>query len=161
MFSVIVSPMLASLLSVRVYTDGFVNVIYPGWEILRNVCNIYFILAIIAIAMGTLFRVESYKFRHLLVQLIIAALTVNFSLIIGQAILGVADTVQNQFLPNNEQVINQLSRDLMPAPDTGNSQQKSAGRKQFFCLIYFHAIFSFACHGRVRFVLRDINIFGN
>ncbi|MBI3232416.1 MAG: hypothetical protein HYZ51_05085 [Candidatus Doudnabacteria bacterium] len=115
LFASVLAPMLEGILSIRTYRDGFVNVIYPGWEILRNVSNIYFIVAIIAIAMGTLFRVESYKFRHLLVQLIIAALTVNFSLIIGQAVLGVADTAQNQFLPNNTEVIRQLGRDLMPA----------------------------------------------
>ena len=113
-FYKIVAPMLQGLLSIRVYTDQFVNVIYPGWEILRNVSNIYFIIAIIAIAMATLFRVESYKYKHLLVQLMIAALTVNFSLVIGQAVLGVADTVQNQFLPNNASVIKQLGKDLMP-----------------------------------------------
>lgn len=114
LFSKLVAPMLEGVLSIRVYTDQFVNVIYPGWEVLRNVVNIYFIVAIIAIAMATLFRVESYKFKHLLVQLIIAALIVNFSLVISQAVLGVADTVQNQFLPNNAQVIRELGKDLMP-----------------------------------------------
>ena len=115
LFTILVAPLLQGFLSVRVHTDVFVNVIYPGWEVLRNVCNIYFIVAIIAIALGTLFRVESYKFKDLLVQLMIAALTVNFSLVIAQAVLGVADTLQNQFLPNNQQVIGQLAKDLMPA----------------------------------------------
>ena len=115
LFTKVISPLLEGLLSIRVYTDQFVNVIYPGWEVLRNVVNIYFIIAIIAIALGTLFRLESYQAKHLLVQLIIAALTVNFSLVIGQAILGVADTVQSQFLPNSSEVIKRLGRDLMPA----------------------------------------------
>ena len=129
LFAFLIAPMLQGLLSIRVYTDQFVNVIYPGWEVLRNVANIYFIIAIIAIAMGTLFRVESYKARHLLVQLIIAALTVNFSLVIGQAILGVADTIQSQFLPNSTQVINQLALDLMPnnIKDILNAQELAAG----------------------------------
>lgn len=114
-FTKVISPLLEGLLSIRVYTDQFVNVIYPGWEVLRNVVNIYFIIAIIAIALGTLFRLESYQAKHLLVQLIIAALTVNFSLVIGQAILGVADTVQSQFLPNSSTVIRDLGKNLMPA----------------------------------------------
>jgi hypothetical protein len=114
-FTTIIAPLLTGVLSVRVYTDAFVNVIYPGWEVLRNVVNIYFIVAIIAIALATLFRVESYKFRPLLIKLIIAALIVNFSLVICQVILAVADTLQSQFLPNNQEVIGALARDLMPA----------------------------------------------
>jgi hypothetical protein len=114
-FTTLIAPMLTGVLSVRVYTDAFVNVIYPGWEVLRNVVNIYFIVAIIAIALATLFRVESYKFRPLLIKLIIAALIVNFSLVVCQVILAVADTLQSQFLPNNAEVIGALAKDLMPA----------------------------------------------
>ncbi len=108
-----IAPLIQALLSIRTYTDTFVNVIYPGWEIIRNICNLAFIAVLIAIGLATLFRVESYKFRHLLVQLILAALLVNFSLVIAQAILGLADTIQSQFLPNNVEVIRSLARDLM------------------------------------------------
>ncbi len=64
---------------------------------MNQLCNIFFILALIIIAMATLFRIDSYKYRDLLVQLIIAALLINFSLVIAQAVLGLADTVQAQF----------------------------------------------------------------
>ena len=49
------------------------------------------------IALATLFRVDSYKTRPLLVQLILAALMINFSLVIAQAILALADTIQAYF----------------------------------------------------------------
>ena len=109
----LIAPLIQAMLSIHTYQDQFVNVIYPGWEVVRNVCNIIFIVAILAIGLGTLFRIESYQWRHLVVQLVIAALLVNFSLIIGQAILALADTIQNQFLPNNVDVIRSLARDLM------------------------------------------------
>lgn len=113
LFYNLLAPMMQAMLQIHTYTDTFVGVIYPAWIVVRNACNIMFIVAIIAIAMGTLFRVESYQYKHLLVQLIIAALLVNFSLVIGQAILGVADTAQNQFLPNNVDVIRSLGKNLM------------------------------------------------
>ncbi len=128
-FYYFIAPLIQAMLSIRTYTDTFVNVIYPGWEIIRNVCNLVFIAALIAIGLATLFRVESYKYRHLLVQLILAALLVNFSLVIAQAILGLADTLQSQFLPNNVEVIRSLARDLMVTNirtavwDVGVSQQ--------------------------------------
>lgn len=109
----LIAPLIQSMLSVHPYTDTFVAVIYPGWEVIRNLCNIFFILALIIIAMATLFRVDSYKFKDLIIQLIIAALLVNFSLVIAQVILGLADTVQAQFLPANVTVIRSLAADLM------------------------------------------------
>ena len=109
----LIAPLIQAMLSIHVYQDKFVNVIYPGWIIVRNICNIAFIVAIIAIALATLFRVSGYQLRSLLIKLVIAALLVNFSLVIGQAILGIADTVQSQFLPDNITVIRSLARDLM------------------------------------------------
>ncbi len=112
-FSLLIAPIIQAMLSIHVYKDTFVAVIYPGWEVIRNICNIFFIVALIIIAMATLFRIESYQYKHLLVQLIIAALLINFSLVIAQAVLGLADTVQAQFLPANATVIKSLAGDLM------------------------------------------------
>ncbi len=109
----LIAPLIQAMLSIHTYQDQFVNVIYPGWEIVRNICNILFIIAIIAMGLGTLLRFENYQWRHLIVQLVIAALLVNFSLVIAQAILAFADTIQSQFLPNNVDVIRSLARDLM------------------------------------------------
>jgi hypothetical protein len=112
-FSFLIAPLISALLSIHPYKDSFVAVIYPGWIVVRNICNIFFILALIIIAMATLFRIEAYQYKHLIVQLIIAALLINFSLVIAQAILGLADTVQAQFLGNNVTAINTLAKNLM------------------------------------------------
>ena len=101
------------LLSGMLIAPSLAAVIYPGWEVVRNLCNILFIVALIAIGLGTLFRIDSYQYKHTLVDLVIAVLLVNFSLVIAQVVLGVADTIQSQFLPNNVEVIRSLARDLM------------------------------------------------
>lgn len=113
LFSFFIAPLIVSILHIHVYTDTFAAIIYPGWVVVRNLCDIFFILALIAIGMATLFRIESYQYKHLIVQLIIAALLVNFSLVISQAVLGLADTVQNQFLPANVNAITNLAQSLM------------------------------------------------
>ena len=120
-FAYLISPIIVAVLSIHAYQDSFVAVIYSGWETIRNLCDIFFIVALIIIAMATLFRVESYKARHLLVQLIIAALLINFSLVIAQAVLAVADTVQGQFLPASTQTINGLAIRLMATNNTAIS----------------------------------------
>ncbi len=114
-FSYLLVPLVQAMLSIHPYTDQFVNVIYPGWEVIRNFTNILFVAALIAIALGTLFQSSKYQYKTLLVKLITAALLVNFSLVIAQAVLGIADTVQNQFLPNRVDVIRELGKDLMVA----------------------------------------------
>lgn len=139
-FYLLIVPIIQAVLSIHVYTDTFVSVIYPGWIVLRNLCNIIFIVAIMAIAIGTLLRVDSYKSRSVLVQLILAALLVNFSLVIAQIVLGIADTVQSQFLPNNQEVIRALGKDLMVAYRSDVFNLKITGYfsdivKQFMFLI--------------------------
>lgn len=109
----LVAPVIQAVLSIHSYTDTFVNVIYPGWQLIRNISNILFVVSLMAMAMGTLIRSSSYQMKSLIVQIIIGALLVNFSLVIAQAVLGIADTIQSQFLPNNVEVIRSLARDLM------------------------------------------------
>jgi len=112
-FYYFVAPFIQAMLSIQAYKDTFVAIIYPGWEVVRNLCNILFIIAIVVIALATLFRIDSYQYKTLLVQLIIAVLLINFSLVIAQVILGLADTVQAQFLPANVTVIRSLAGNLM------------------------------------------------
>lgn len=58
------------------------------WEIVRNFVNLFFILILIVIAFATIFnRPEGYRAKELLPKLIIAALLVNFSLVITQTVI--------------------------------------------------------------------------
>lgn len=112
-WSWIISPVLSTALSVRTYEDKFANVIYPAWIILRNLTNIAFILAIIAMGVATVFRISGWMVRDLMIKLIIGAFLVNFSLVIPQAILGIAETIQNQFLSIDSGAVNAISNELL------------------------------------------------
>ncbi len=115
-FAFVVSPMIEAILGIHTYSDNFVQVIYAGWLILRNLSNIFFIIILLVIGLATIFQVEKYSYKHLLVQVIIAAIMVNFSLVIGQSVLGIAETVQNQFLSNRGDVVRALGYELMVKP---------------------------------------------
>ncbi len=108
----IVGPFIEAVLSIHTYDDKFANVIYPAWEIFRNLGNIFFILSIVAIGVATVFRISGWAVKDLLVKLIVGAILINFSLSIAQSILGIADTVQNQFLPNDTGAIRQIVNHL-------------------------------------------------
>lgn len=113
LFSVFIAPSLEALLSIKTYKDGFAAPIFPAWKVLRNLSNILFILAILGIGLSTLFRVGGWKAKDMLVNLIIGAILINFSLVIAQLVLGVADTLQAQFMPADSGAIRYLGAELM------------------------------------------------
>ncbi len=115
-FGNLLAPIMQTVLSIRVYTSQFSAVILPAWVFLRNLMNIFFILALIMLAIGTLFQMEGYNYKHTLVEIVKNALLVNFSLVIAQVVLGVAQTLQAQFLPSNSGVITTLGTALIVTP---------------------------------------------
>ena len=73
-----------------------------GWTIVRDIVNMLFILVLIFLGFATILRIESYNYRHILVELIIMAVLVNFSLVIARVIVQIADIIQFTFLPKDE-----------------------------------------------------------
>lgn len=116
-FSKILVPVIVALIGIHPYKDTFVNFIYPGWVIIRNISNIFFIIALLWVGLRTLFQLDdASKSRPFIIRLILMALLVNFSLVIGQSIVGIADTFQSQFLPKGTKVVETLGFKLMVDP---------------------------------------------
>ncbi|MBM3256887.1 MAG: hypothetical protein FJY98_00955 [Candidatus Liptonbacteria bacterium] len=72
--------------------------VQKGFEVSLQVANLGFVLGIIIIAIATIIRYESYGMKKLLVKLIVAALLVNFSLVITGGILNFSDQFSKVFL---------------------------------------------------------------
>ncbi|OGE87995.1 MAG: hypothetical protein A3J07_02090 [Candidatus Doudnabacteria bacterium RIFCSPLOWO2_02_FULL_49_13] len=58
-----------------------------GWAIVRDICNMFFIIILIVIALAAILHIESYDYRHLLGHLVIMAILVNFSQVIAVEIM--------------------------------------------------------------------------
>ncbi|MBX4191751.1 MAG: hypothetical protein KW804_03055 [Candidatus Doudnabacteria bacterium] len=71
--------------------------IYIGWAIVRDISNMFFILILIVIGLAAILRIESYDYRHLLVETVIMALLVNFSLIIATTLIDFVGTLTALF----------------------------------------------------------------
>jgi hypothetical protein len=91
-------PITENVLSISPHTSTFSAVIIQEWVFIRNFCNIFFIATLIMLGIGTLLNVGPNDPKKILPKLVISALLINFSLAISQAILGVADVFQAQFL---------------------------------------------------------------
>lgn len=96
--SFIIIPILETTLTMSAGSLANPTII-AGWTFVRDIVNMVFILVLIVIGFGTILKLENYSFKKLLVNLIIMALLVNFSMLIARIILEVADTIQFTFLP--------------------------------------------------------------
>ena len=83
-------------LSILNFSPSFMMV---GWTIFRDIANLGFVLGIIIIAIATILRYKDYTAKQILWKLIVAALIVNFSLVIGGAFITISNSV-SQYLLN-------------------------------------------------------------
>ncbi|MBU0661027.1 hypothetical protein KKG22_02495 [Patescibacteria group bacterium] len=73
-------------------------VVKLGWNMVRDVVNMFFIVILMAIAFGTILGIEQYEWRKTLVKLVIAAVLVNFSNMILQLMIDVVQVFTITFL---------------------------------------------------------------
>lgn len=69
-----------------------------GWKIIRDVCNMAFVLILLAIAIGTILQQEKYHYSKLLPQFIVAAILINFSKTICGVIIDFAQVIMLTFV---------------------------------------------------------------
>jgi len=79
-----------------IITNTFV--VRESWRIVRDFMNMFFILFLIIMAFGTIFDIDKYHWRNLLPYLLIAALLINFSMVIGEYIIKIGNGLAAVFL---------------------------------------------------------------
>lgn len=72
--------------------------VIQGWKIFRDLVNLIFILVLLIIAFATIFKSERFGMKQLLWRLILAALLVNFSLMIGGVFIDTANSFTTFFM---------------------------------------------------------------
>jgi hypothetical protein len=72
--------------------------VQTGWTIVLNMTNLAFVLGIIWIAIATIIRMQGYEMKQILWKLIVAAVLVNFSLVIAGFFLDFAGLMTQFFV---------------------------------------------------------------
>lgn len=72
-------------------------IVNTGWVVFRDVANMTFIFILLAIAIGTILRIESYNVKKLLAQVLITALLLNFSLLFAKVVIDTSNILAFQF----------------------------------------------------------------
>lgn len=104
---------MAWVVNMRIYTN--IPVIQEGWKIMRDFANMLFIIALIVMAYGTIFNVQGYNFKSLIPKFLIAALLINFSLVIGGLVIDGTQILNNTFLAAMGDISGRLGQGLNPA----------------------------------------------
>lgn len=100
-----------------------------GWPIVRDFANILIVLGFIGIALATILRFKEYEAKAILAKLIIAALLVNFSLIICGVAIDASHIVMKNFLDVNQTFMGefQSSADALNRGVNNNGSAASGG----------------------------------
>lgn len=125
-------------LSLNVYNSPAIQ---NGFGICLAIANLMFILVIIVIAIATILQSDSYGYKKTLWRLVVAAILVNFGLVITAPIINFANSMTSYFMTSITGgtngvtlFVNQLAQATSPAaPDqapTTNCPQANAANAQ-------------------------------
>jgi len=94
----LITQLAGILLSIIAY-NGFVNAyaVTVGWTLVRDIANLFFVMVVLAIAIGTILHIESYNFKKLLPKVLLMAVLVNFSRAICGLIIDFAQVIMMTF----------------------------------------------------------------
>jgi len=81
------------------------DIVLAGWVVVRDIMNMFFILAMIVISLATILRIERYGYKKVLVKLILMALLINFSKTIAESLISVVDVLIRAVAPSNNGLI--------------------------------------------------------
>ncbi len=74
--------------------------IYQIWALVRDTLNVAFILVLLFSAFATIFQIDKYSYKNILLKLVIMALLVNFSYPITRFIIDFSNVLMYQILNN-------------------------------------------------------------
>jgi len=108
------------VLSVTNFTK--VPAVKTAWGVIRDICNMFFILILLAIAFGTILGIESYHAKRLLPMLVIGILLVNFSMMICGIIVDFSQVLILSFLsPLHGQSLAEVLRNGLETSSYGSA----------------------------------------
>ncbi|MEI6835388.1 MAG: hypothetical protein WCK59_01010 [Candidatus Falkowbacteria bacterium] len=87
------------LMDVAAYSDFIhAGAIVKGWVIVRDVCNMFFVVILLIIAFATILGQEEYGAKKMLPKLIMAAVLINFSKMFCGLMIDIASVVMLTFV---------------------------------------------------------------
>lgn len=73
------------------------SAVVTGWTLVRDVCNMFFVVVLLVIAIATILHIESYSWKRMLPKLLLMAILINFSMTICGALVDVSQIIMLTF----------------------------------------------------------------
>ncbi len=102
------------------YVNGFIN---KGWGAIRDVANIFFIVALLYVAIKTILSLNVTNNKKIIGTIIVIALLINFSLFFTQVIIDGSNILAKVFYNN----IESKNENGTPAIEAGGQKSVSVG----------------------------------
>ncbi|PIZ99115.1 MAG: hypothetical protein COX77_02340 [Candidatus Komeilibacteria bacterium CG_4_10_14_0_2_um_filter_37_10] len=95
----IITLVLAVLTNVASFNDFiYAPAVVTGWVLVRDVCNMFFIVMLLIISIATVLGIDSYSYKNTLKKLIYMAVLINFSKTISGFLIDVSQVVMLTFV---------------------------------------------------------------
>ena len=145
----LLSAIVVLLVAVAQYND-FINApaVTRGWIIIRDACNMFFIIVLLVIAFCTALQIEKYSYKRLLGELILAAVLVNFSRLICGLIIDVGQVFMLAFVNAFKDAaagnfVNLLGiEELLSIPGAEEAAKEPIGQGEIFISAFFAFVLS-------------------
>jgi|GEM_PF-5148833 len=95
-----ISTLIIGILFVLMSYNTFIQdpLVIEGWILVRDLCNMFFILLLLVIAFATILRQDGYDIKKMVPKLLIMAVLINFSRTICGLIIDASQVVMNTFM---------------------------------------------------------------
>jgi hypothetical protein len=152
-FLSLLSTMAGSLIAYVIDAESFNAVmsqpaIQESWKLIRDIFNLAFILVLLFSAFATIFQIEKYHIKKIILLLIIMALLVNFSFPISRFVIDAANIpmywlAQNIFGGGGNQVSTQIGEitGIGPIVTAMEASDANLSFAQLFSVLIFLFIF--------------------
>jgi hypothetical protein len=102
-FNAVIGLFITLMIKILVNVASFDNIIdvptvVKGWLVIRDLCNMVFILIFLFIAFATILRIESFSVKRALPKLLIVAVLINFSRSIFGVIIDFSQVIMLAFV---------------------------------------------------------------
>jgi|GEM_PF-3151283 len=92
-----IAKTLMAVLAFNNFTGEGLKAIDTVWKAMRDLSNMFFIVVLLIVAVGTMLRIEKYNYKQLLPKLLIMAVLINFSRTIAGFFIDISQVIMLTF----------------------------------------------------------------
>jgi hypothetical protein len=121
------------LVKVASYSD-FIHspAVTNGWVVVRDLCNMFFVLILLVIAFASILRIESYNLKTWLPKLVIMAILINFSKLICGIFIDFTQVIMLTFVNAFKDMAGGNLTEMLGITDILRFSKKEDGVEQTF-----------------------------